>query len=406
MKGLASRPPRATAELPGMAVSAGERFVASILAFGFLSFVIASFLPVSSKIQNNIFYALCAMPTVFWFVFHPDQICGVLKRFTWFWLCLILLAGGAVLHGDIGSLKDVLYVAVLFLSLELLWRSGAGLHQRIFDCLAVISIVALVAASALWLQHWTEGEQAPRISLWDELHPIRTALLVGCGLVSLWVFRISPWTQTKPVWSRLGALFLIVLLLVWCSVVFQSRSLLLGIFAFLLYELLLGRRLWSGLLVLFLVSLAVWLLGWHEMLLQRGLSYRLEIWLDGWNRLYNVCGLVRGCGDDGFRFIGTYAHPHSAYWSILYANGLLIFLFIAAALIALFAKGVSHQSRWLAVALIGWGGVFTTTGGVVHSPAEYWIYFWFPTFFAMFECSALSQTPAGMPAVAGEATDR
>lgn len=383
----------------------GERVVTYLLASGFFLFVVANFLPLSSKIQNNLFYALCALPTVFWFILHPGELSGLFKRFIWFWGCLALLAGGALLHGDLASLKDVFYVAVLFLALELLWRFGAGLPLRLFDCLAAISIIALAAASALWLQHWAANEQAPRISLWGELHPIRTALLVGCGLVSLWVFRVAPWIQAKSRTARFCILFGMLLLLIWCSVVFQSRSLLLGIFAFLAYELLLARRAWPGLVLLVLISLAVWLLGWHEMLLQRGLSYRLDIWMDGWNRLQDFCGLLRGCGNDGFRFIGTYAHPHSAYWSILYANGLLIFLFIMGCLLAMVVKGVSCRSRWLQVALIGWGGVLTTTGGVVHSPAEYWIYFWFPTFFAMFECSALPQSTAHSSAVAGKATD-
>ena len=405
MSEFCPRPAATGAASPARAPRVSGQLLVYLSACGFFLFVIANFLPLSSKFQNNVFYGLCALPTVLWFALRPRQLSELLGRFAWFCSCLLVLAGGSLLHNDLASLKDVLYIAVLFLSLALLWRSGSSLPLRLFDGLAVVSLVALMAASVLWLKYWAAGEQAPRISLWGDLHPIRTALLVGCGLAAFWVFRISPWAQARGRVSRFSALFAMLLLLVWCSVVFQSRSLLLGIFAFLVYELVLAKRVWPGLLLLTLVSFAVWLVGWHEMLLQRGLSYRLDIWLDGWNRLQDVCGLLRGCGDDGFRFIGTYAHPHSAYWSILYANGLLVFLFIAASLLALLVKGVACRSRWLQVAMIGWGGVLTTTGGVVHSPAEYWIYFWLPTFFAMFECSALPQTPASSPTAAGKATE-
>lgn len=404
MRGISPRSMAAACAWPAKGRRRGEQLAHRVIAVGFFLFVIAYFLPLGSKVQNNIFYGLCALPTVCWFGLHPGELLDYLKRFVWFWSCLAVLVLGALLHQDLAALKDVFYIAVLFLSLALLWRSG--LHVRLFDSLAVVSIIALLAASVLWLQHWAANEPAARIFLWGELHPIRTALLVGCGLVSLWMFRVAPWIQAKSKAARFCALFVMLLLLIWCSVVFQSRSLLLGIFAFLVYELILARRAWPGLALLALISLAVWLLGWHEMLLQRGLSYRLDIWLDGWNRLQNLCGLLQGCGDDGFRFIGTYAHPHSAYWSILYANGLPIFLFVMGCLLALLVKGMRCHSRWLQVALIGWGGVFTTTGGVVHSPAEYWIYFWFPTFFAMFECSALAQLAARPSAAAGQTTDR
>ena len=138
-------------------------------------------------------------------------------------------------------------------------------------------------------------------------------------------------------------------------------------------------------------------LGWHEILLRRGLSYRLDIWQEAWHRIHDVCGVMQGCGDDGYRFIGRLPHPHSAYFSMWYYYGLLPFLMTLAGMLWLMVRGVRLRSQWLLVAAVGWGGILTTTGGVIHSPEPYWVYFWMPTLVLLLQACGMPGG-SGMPA--------
>ena len=43
------------------------------------------------------------------------------------------------------------------------------------------------------------------------------------------------------------------------------------------------------------------------------------------------------------------------------------------------------RSRWLLLALLGWGSLLTTSNGVLTSPQPLWIYFWLPVFMAVLD---------------------
>jgi O-antigen ligase len=126
-------------------------------------------------------------------------------------------------------------------------------------------------------------------------------------------------------------------------------------------------------------------LGGDELLLRRGFSYRLDIWQDAGSRLVNQCGIWLGCGTDEYRFLGRFEHPHSGYFAMLYRNGLL-----GGVLFSLFALlwlnyAWRARSRWLLLALLGWGSLLTTSNGVLTSPQPLWIYFWLPVFMAVLD---------------------
>lgn len=362
--------------------------LARVLPFGLALFILGNFLPVSAKTLNNLFYGLCALPAVLWFLARPAQMLELFNRLSLFWwLLLCVLLGGYLSAFGTAAPKSVLYIALLTLVVSYLWLQDQRMLRRLFLWLGILSVLLLLWATWFWLTH----KSGMRLRLWRDMHPIRMALLAGSGLAALGILWLLPRLEVRGALWRSAGLFVLLLALAWCSVVFQSRSLLLGAGVLFFCELLMGRRPWLPLAAVVLLGGVVVALGWHEILLRRGLSYRLDIWQEAWHRIHDVCGMVIGCGDDDYQFIGRFPHPHSAYFSMWYYYGLLPFLMTLAGMLWLLVQGVRLRSSWLLVAGIGWGGVLTTTGGVIHSPEPYWVYFWMPTLALMLQSSGMQE---------------
>lgn len=358
------------------------------LPLGLAFYILANFLPLTGKATNNVFYVLGALPTLLWVFLNPRRVVDALRDFSLFWVFLLVYAIWGALHPHFVSPKPVLYIALLFLGLLAIWRPDGRPQDHLFAWLACLSLLALMWTSFLWYQGWREQGIAPRIVLWADHNPLRTSMLICASLVWYWLFQVEPRLQKHGPVARLLGLLTVFVLLAWCAVVFQARSALLGVAGFLVLLLLTRRAPRLNILVpaLAAVVLLGWWLGWHEVLIERGLSYRMDIWQDAWQRLSGACGLWAGCGNDDYLFLEQFTHPHSAYWSILYSHGAVVFLLFLLCALTWLIQGLRYRSRWLLVAAIGWGGVLTTTGGVIHSPSPYWIYFWMPTIWAMLEC--------------------
>ena len=110
-----------------------------------------------------------------------------------------------------------------------------------------------------------------------------------------------------------------------------------------------GQLIGLGLLLLAVLS------GVDDLLVQRGLSYRLDIWQAALQRWLGECSLWWGCGNDGVLLLGQFHRPHSGYLAMLYRNGLLgALLFLIFALLYLrYAR--SPGAPWLLLSLFGWG---------------------------------------------------
>lgn len=371
---------------PGRASRLSRVFAQYVIPFGFALYVLMNFLPLSGRLVSNAFYVFCALPALILTAINYRALPDLLRSYALLWLLLLGFLVSSLLHTPVLALKYPFYMALLFLALNICWEQDERTPRRLFAWLSLLSLLALAWASLQWVLLMQSTGVAPRFMLWGSLHPIRSALLIGCGLAWLWVFVLEPRLRGRSVWLH-GLGFSVVLwLMFWCAVVFQARSLLTGVVGFLVLSLVTRRANWRSLLGIGAGLGLAWVLGWLNVLSERGLSYRQAIWQDGWNRLNSVCGFLKGCGDDGYKLVGQFDHVHSAYWSILYVHGLPLFLLFVLCAVVLAVLGLRYRSRWLLVASIGWGGVLTTTGGVVHSPAEYWIYFWIPTLFALFEC--------------------
>lgn len=345
-------------------------------------FCLAFYLPLSSKAINNIFYAGLALPCLGWLLLRPAALIVLVRPFGW--LVILLVALVALDAGDAAGLKKALYL-LLFCASCLLLQGRRWDVQAIYDLCAWISLGILVFIALDWLWIWLQTGKWVRYGhfLGVPINPVHFSLLISNALIFLWLFRVADlFERRSPLILAVGLLLLGSVILL-CATIFQSRSAVAGFILFFFGYLLYRRMFLLGLAVLLLLVALLYALGGDELLLRRGFSYRLDIWLDAGSRLVNQCGVWFGCGIDEYRFLGRFEHPHSGYFAMLYRNGLL-----GGLLFSLFALLWLHcawrfRSRWLLLALLGWGSLLTTSNGVLTSPQPLWIYFWLPVFMAV-----------------------
>lgn len=349
-----------------------------------LFFCAAFYFPFTSKAINNFFYVFIALPCALLAFFRPRSLFDLLRDFSWFFVFLFALV--VINAGEASDLKKWLYLFVFFMACVFLDRSRWGV-VGCFTLYALVSCSVFVLVLLDWLRIWGDSGSPIRYrSLFGErINPVYFSLLISSSFIFLWLFRVEGWLEKRSRIEYLAGFFVLLALILLCSTVFQSRTSLFALAVFL-GGYALHRKMILPVIALvgMLVVLAV-ASGFFELLLRRGFSYRLDIWQDAWERLNGVCGIWWGCGADDYRFLGEFYHAHSGYVALLYRNGLAGgLIFVSLAVLFLWRCGLA-RSRWLLLALFGWGSLVTTTNGMLTSPQPLWIYCWLPTFMALLE---------------------
>lgn len=364
-----------------------SRWFSRALIVALLVFLLSFFFLDYSKARNNIYYGFFAFPVLLFVVpgmwrkkFGPGFVALLLYFFAAF--IAELLSGDPLL----GSLKHQAYVVLLFLGLMLCVD-----EKPCFDLAALVYAAVCVALACLAFYFLFEAYRAthvlPRIRLYAAAaNPVHASLMIMTGWLGFWVVYGLPKLLSKGRWAYLGGFCVMLGFAFLVCLAFQSRSALLGFLAALGGWLALGRERGLSLLVVAALALLVFFSGAYEALLERGGSYRLEIWLDALRRLQDSCSWISGCTQEGRPlYLGQFYHAHSAYISILVDTGLLGAVSFAAFACAYFVLGVRTRSPWFIVSLVGWAGVVTSTNGLIDSPRPLWIYFWLPTLLALLE---------------------
>lgn len=348
----------------------------------FLLFMLAFYLPLTTKQVNNIFYIGLALPSLVWLCRYPSAL-KTLYPFAWvfisIWALVILTAG------DISDVKVGLYLTLLF-ACCLQVQGEDEKKPKIFIAYSMFSFLIFIAVLYSWTVGWVETGVIQRHSVFlgEDKHPIFFSLMLIGSFIIGWLFYAEPWL--RKFYSRAAysvSFFLFCVLALLCAIVFQSRTTLLAFVAFFIGYVF-QRKAWLlGGGVLLLVSALAVVLGWDDVLQNRGYSFRLVIWEDVWRRLTMDCGVWFGCGADGYVFLGEFPHPHNAYLSILYQGGALAALGFLIFSVMFISR--AWRSPWFLVALFGWASLLTETGGIFTSPKPLWVYFWIPTFMAVID---------------------
>lgn len=366
-----------------------SRYFPLLITLTMLSYMVANYLPVTQKTINNLFYVGVALPCLAWLLFSVRAAPVFFRTFVIVLLPLTLLTLWNI--REPAELRHVLYMLALLAGCVVIEQRPAGM-VRLYTAFSVFSLVFFAWVVCDWLLIYLRTGIFIRYASVNDvwLNPIYAALLISSAMVFLWLFHFDEKLATRSAhYHRIGFVLLALGILV-CATVFQARTALIGFgLFFVLY--LASRRLWLlGSLSVFVLAVGTWGLGLERLLAVRGLSYRPQIWQDVWRRLVDECGLLQGCGYDGYLFLGQYTQAHNSYLGMLYAEGLVGVIPIVVLFGWLCWHGLRSGSKWFQLALIGAGGLLTTSGGIISSPNPYWIYFWIPIFMTIIDVKRTS----------------
>lgn len=350
-----------------------------------LVFMASYLLLPTSKMVNNVYYALLALPALGVLLVRLGRdVRWSSDLLLWGALCAWYIVVG-VLSADGQYFKHVLYVALFVLLVSQLVDPRA-LRTTLFarGLFWVLGFYVLGSAIVYWLI----GRYAPgdRV-LWlpgRMTGPIYTSMWLVCCLA----LAFPGWISERR-WLEAASGFLLVIFCI--GYVLQSRSGLVGI-AFLLllfcgYVLirrlnhggLWGGVLWGGVLLgvlLVLVALAIEIPE-ISRLFRRADAGRLEIW----SKLVSEwlgCGAWLGCGID-YETLATYKrgraiqHPHNIYLALVLYSGLVSLLIFLGLMMVVLHRAWQRRDPWglyLLVALV----VLNFDGSkLVGNPDELWL---------------------------------
>lgn len=359
-----------------------DRIASRMIFAGLLLFPAIMILPVSGKAVNNVAYGLIILPALLWLLSSPKAAIDRLGQAkpVWLFLCCVLvisLINQQLGHAKVAGFVMLFCVAILFV----LDRHPKALTLA-FCVLACVSTLLLGWVGFEWLSVYLSTGESVRLTLWGRAeNPIYAGLLVVSGFVFVWQHFVVG--QLDAVYRQ--AIFGMILLLLCLAaiIIFQARTAMIGLLACLAGFLYLKRQFKYVILLFLVLGLAVFLTGTTEALLNRGLSYRPEIWLDVFDKMRSQCSFLAGCGQTEELFLNQFKGTHSGYVGTIYRHGIIagaVFLYFA---FWYFYQGLRTASPWFVVSLVGWGGMLTAMDSFVGSPNAWWVFFWMPTMAAI-----------------------
>ena len=354
--------------------------VAAYFSAALVAFILSFILWDSAKFTNNLFYALIALPGLFFLVKSraPGMFSGSLG---WTWLVFILwFLVPAFYSGDFQFYKHVAYVGLFVFVVAGLTNIEFFNSSRFIRAQFWIICLYIFASS---IHSWMTGQF---------VFGQRVAILVGrldnVIYASIWL--VCALGRAMPVWSRerrwVETGCAMVLTLIAVALVMQTRTGLVGaVFLAGLWALNIVYRYRArgalALLALVLVtSLSLWLCRhepWVQLLFARGDSYRVELF-EIMTGEWRNCGWLLGCGVE---FVTTKTltggvpiqHPHNIFVAMgLYTGAISLVLFIAVMALTLW-HAVRLRDGWgwyLAAALV----MLNFDGSkLVGNPDELWL---------------------------------
>jgi len=140
-----------------------------------------------------------------------------------------------------------------------------------------------------------------------------------------------------------------------------------------------------------LIIIITYLLGlyFYGNLLDRGGSYRIDIWLSSLDKVVE-CGVLFGCGfsESGGILIGggdVFQHPHNIYLMHLLNFGIFGLISLLALLFWLLIRGFKCQSVMVFGLVTSLIGLIFDGKDLLTNPNELWLLFWLPVVLVYWE---------------------
>lgn len=355
-------------------------------SIGFLVLLCGAWVLPDNKLYHQMLIFLLWLPALL-ALFHRDfrmmlkQPECVLFVFFVAWTLLVLMVEGG--NNILGKSKVTLYVALTLLGVLL---AAQNRKWRLESMLLYASIMGGFFAAASWVYFYEVSAQPfsgrlIAIGLWDTA--IMAAHAVGALLI-LGVFTL----QTKRFNPRVMMLVLIPALGYALFLGFsQTRGVWIGLLA-CLFVMGVARpsRLGAGLIILVVLGLASVAVFKPEILLQRGVSFRPELWSGGVQLMLDHWAM--GLGFHQYLIpvpeIGqAFKHPHNLFLDIgvrLGAPGLLLFgwLWLAAGWRGWISRAQPLGQALLALWVFSGASLMTDGIGLWLKPNADWLITWLP----------------------------
>jgi len=335
---------------------------------------------------HKLFYALVAAPALIAMVMQPRQLAPLLRdpvtlAFLAFAAWALLSISWSSTDESAGSLaKRPLYILMLFMACASMAKRNCSRLLAVLYLASLVIIPIALYALADFARHYTPGARLIGSGALD--NPLLSSHLFGlfCMIWLGWVMTASNRQ------SQLALLPLAVLSITLLATGSRTPILAMALASGWLMLCCWNKR------ALLLASLGAGgvltlLLLYPESLLNRGTSYRLEIWqlaleqirLQPWighgfdtHLAINVPGIKR-----------TFSEPHSFFLGVLYYTGVIgafFWLLMHGAALWICWQRRSDLYFIIAGALVvyGLGAGLAEGGGILSRPKEHWFLIWIP----------------------------
>jgi len=354
-----------------------------LLPYGVLIFLFFMFAAPSSKVANQVFYLVVLLPALLSCKLLSKN--KVLSTALWpiialifFWALFSFVSFEGAGWDNVGKrFRHALYV-VAFISAcyYLLLTKLLSVRQLTTYLFILVASYSALSFTSFYLidGHVLAARLSPILRLNSPIFVPIILIVFGMPLMQMFV--------EKKMAGRAVAVFFIMLFFLYF---YNSRSAMVGLFfgviglSFLSYQS--GQKRLTNLMVFIAFSSLV-INYFYGNILNRGISYRTEIWLSGLNKIAD-CGWLMGCGfggnsdiiiDSGLRF----QHAHNLFLSHLINTGLFGLLSLLGLLIYTVYQGLKVRAMMTLGLIVGSVALIFDGHALVTNPDDMWLIFWLP----------------------------
>ncbi|MGF6128648.1 O-antigen ligase/tRNA A-37 threonylcarbamoyl transferase component Bud32 [Pseudomonas frederiksbergensis] len=358
-----------------------------ILPLGYLLLLCALFFLPGRSLHHKLFYGLFSIPSLIALCLRPREIKELVREPVFIallmfaaWALLSLCWGPADDESIPGQFKPALHTLLLFAGSYLLVRHRSEIIQPLLFSAAIVGLIATVYNLYMFAHIYEPGLRLIGGGAFD--NPLLSSHIFGF-FCAYWLSVSMICKRPKMLWLSLPAMAIMFTAVIATG----SRT---PLVALTLAALWLSFICWNRRSIVLLAALAVSGLGvsvlFSRMLIERGDSFRLEIWQLALQRIAEHPWIGHGYNasltlDPGVGY--PLQEPHNFALGVLYyvgIFGLLPWLFFQAwGLLSSWRYRVQPlfivASTWL---IFGIGAGLTEGGGIISRPKEHWFLLWIP----------------------------
>ncbi|HGM5550955.1 TPA: O-antigen ligase family protein [Pseudomonas putida] len=356
-----------------------------ILPAGYFLLLCALFFLPGRSLHHKLFYGLFSIPTLIALCLRPRELKELLREPIF--IAVLLFAAWALLSlawspGEPlgGMFKPPLHTLLLFAGCYLLVRYRSDILQPLLFGAALVALIATTIFLFMFARVYEPGMRLIGGGAFD--NPLLSSHLFGF-FSAYWLSVTMTCKRRQMMWLSVPAMAIMFMAVIGTG----SRTPLVALTMAALWLCFIcwNRRSVGLLVALALSGVAVFTL-FSQMIIERGDSYRLEIWQIVLHKIADHPWLGHGYSatlavDPGVGYI--LQEPHSFALGVLYYVGIIGLLpwlfFLFWGLLSSWRQRVQPlliiASTWL---VFGIGAGLTEGGGIISRPKEHWFLLWIP----------------------------